>query len=145
MTRKYSQRGYQSGDRDDKPRPRPERQERQLDGPKSPNMTSFREIVRCGMCGKRVEVDPVGLVLTSVCTGCRADMRTCKNCVNFDPGTRYECRAPITQRVANKTTRTECPQFTPRKTVEKQTTENRGQSSTAVDDPRAAFERLFKK
>jgi len=142
MTRKYTQCGYQSGDREEKPRARPERQ---MDGPKSPRMTNFREILRCGMCGKRAEIDPVGVVLASTCSGCRADMRTCKNCVNFDPGARYECRAPITERVTSKTARTACPQFTPRKTVEKQTTENRGQSRTNVDDPRAAFERLFKK
>jgi hypothetical protein len=142
MTRKYSQRGYQDGDREEKPRPKPERQ---LDGPKSPRMTTFREIMRCGMCGRRIEIDELGVMLASVCTGCRADLRACKNCVNFDPGTRYECRAPITERVASKTARTSCPQFSPKKTVEKQTTEGRSSSSKAPEDPRAAFERLFKK
>jgi hypothetical protein len=92
-----------------------------------------------------MELDALGVTLTSVCAGCKADLRTCKNCVNFDPGARYECRAPVTERVPSKTARTACPQFTPKKTVEKQTTEGRSATSKVPEDPRAAFERLFKK
>ena len=112
MTRKYTQRGYQQDGEREEPAKRP----RSNEGPKSPNMTAFRETMRCGMCGARVELALEGVDFSSSCTNCKADLRTCKNCVNFDPGARFECRAPLTARVANKTKRTDCISYSPRRT-----------------------------
>ena len=139
MDRKYRQAGYQDESKDE-----PERRKtpRDREGPRSPAMTSFQGVMRCGMCGGRLEVELDGVALDSQCPHCRADLRTCRNCVSFDPGARFQCRAEVQVRVANKTTRNECELFNPRKTVEKKTSETRKPN---LDDPRAAFDRLFKK
>lgn len=143
MDRKYKQRGYQQdkseADAPKQPAPRKDRE-----GPRSPNMTAFQGVMRCGMCGNVLPLDPQGIVFESTCPKCNADLRTCRNCVSFDPGARWECRAEITKRVPNKTKRNECTLFTPRQTVEKKTGETRS-STKPTNDPREMFERLFKK
>jgi hypothetical protein len=142
MDRKYKQRGYQDGaSGDDVPKAPVPKNDRE--GPRSPNMMAFQGAMRCGMCGEPVQLELTGVDVDSSCTKCKADLRTCRNCVNFDPGARWECRATIALRVGNKTARTECDQFTPRKTVEKKTTESR--PTVDPKDPRAAFDRLFKR
>jgi hypothetical protein len=139
MERKYKQQGYQDSDapeRSARPKPPKDRE-----GPKSPKMMTFEGVVRCAMCGARVEL--VGIALDSVCPNCGSDLRTCRNCTNFDPAARFECRAGVMARVSNKTSRTECGLFVPKRTVEKRTGETR--TSSKNDDPRSAFDRLFKK
>lgn len=140
MDRKYSQKGYQDdGSRPESPKqPAPKDRE----GPRSPKMMAFQGVMRCAMCGANVEADLGELAVTATCRGCGADLRTCRNCTSFDPGARWECRAEVVARVGSKTSRNECLQFGPRRTVEKKTGETRTEKS---DDPRAAFERLFKK
>ena len=140
MDRKYKQQGYQNEERPQAvkgPRPPAERPE----GPKSPNMTSFEGVARCAMCGARVEL--LALTEESTCPNCSADLRTCRNCTSFDPGARFECRAGVSVRIASKTARNACELFSPKRTVEKRTGETR--STGRADDPRAAFDRLFKK
>ena len=140
MDRKYSQKGYQ----DDSPReatPKPQ-SPKDREGPRSPKMMAFQGVLRCAMCGRIVEADFGEVAFDAACRGCGADLRTCRNCTSFDPGARWECRATVPLRVGNKTARNECEQFSPRRTVEKKTGETR---STRADDPRDAFERLFKK
>jgi hypothetical protein len=109
-------------------------------------MTGFRELIRCAMCGEAVEVALGGVTVETTCSRCKADLRTCRNCINFDPGARFECRATIPARIGSKTARNECQLFAPKKTIEKRTGEARGgDSRAAADDPKAAFERLFKR
>jgi hypothetical protein len=60
--------------------------------------------------------------------------------VSFDPGARYQCRKPITERVVKKDERNTCDMFEPRKTVERETTA----ASSNGKDPRSAFDKLFK-
>lgn len=141
MDRKYRQSSYQDGggdSREDAPRPKPPEKR---EGPKSPNMTAFRGVARCAMCGAVVEL--LALTVESTCPKCGSDLRTCRNCRSFDPGAHFECRAGVTARVPNKTTRTACELFAPKATVEKKTGETR--ESRPSNDPRAAFDRLFKK
>jgi hypothetical protein len=141
MDRKYRQRGYDDAAREKRPAERPKVDR---DGPRSPNMTAFQGVMRCGMCGAVQPLDPTAISSTSTCPNCSADLRTCRNCVNFDPSARWECRAEIRVRVSSKTKRNECELFTPRKTVEKKTGETRSKGSGPTD-ARDAFERLFKK
>src|SRR5688572_11170109 len=109
MERKYKQRGYAESDREERPKPvRP----REKDGPKSPQMTAFQEVVRCAMCGAQSQVAVGGVTIDSTCGSCKSDLRTCKNCKFFDPGARFQCRTSIVEPVRNKTARTSCPQFT---------------------------------
>ncbi len=145
--RKYGQRGYQSEDRD-KPRQKaPPQQRDPAQGPRgrglgAPTATVFR----CAACGRKVEL-AAEVVMTSTCPHCAADLHTCTHCASFDSGVRNECRqggATLADgsrevRIAKKSKRNECTLFTPRATQEFAKDETR-----APDDPRAAFDALFK-
>jgi hypothetical protein len=103
-------------------------------------MMPFREVTRCALCGTQVNIDIGGIQFDDKCPKCNADLHSCKNCVSFDPGARFQCRKPIAARVAKKDTRNECEHFEPRKTVERQTTTTEPEKK----DPRSAFDKLFK-
>jgi len=146
--RKYRQRGYQ-----DEPSPRPKNspgsqgprpaQEpgapagtRRIsqDGPKNINMPGYRELFRCAQCGYVVSSEVGG---ESKCLRCGTDLHSCAQCVSFDPSSRFECMQPVTARVTPKNARNTCASFSPRTTVERQTT------TPKVDSSRKAFDDLF--
>lgn len=144
--RKYRQRGYQDDDRDKSsrpaPRPAPEpgapagaRRLSSQDGPKNINMPGYREIVRCAQCGAALTTD-VGH--DTRCPRCGTDLHTCAQCTSFDPGSRFECMQPVQARVTPKNARNLCALYSPRTTVERETTAPRR------DDARKAFDDLFK-
>ena len=147
--RKYRQRGYQDddargrGDREPKlpQRPAPEpgapagARRISQDGPKNINMPGYHEVVRCAQCGNVVLAE---IGLDSRCTRCGTDLHACAQCASFDPGSRFECMLPIAARVTPKNSRNGCPSFSPRTTVERQTTTPR------TDSARKAFDDLFK-
>ena len=145
--RKYRQRGYQDSDRDRESRPRgdapkPQREPgapagaRRIsqDAPKNINMPGYREVVRCTQCGALVAGD---IGFDSRCARCGTDLHTCVQCGSFDPGSRFECMQAITARVSPKNVRNGCTLFSPRSTVERETTAPR------QDDARKAFDDLF--
>lgn len=143
--RKYRQRGYQDDDRDrpQKPsaRPAPEpgapagARRISQDGPRTVNMPGFREVVRCAQCGAVIDAE---VALESRCPRCGVELHSCSQCTYFDPGSRFECMQPVTARISPKNTKNPCTLFTARTTVERETTTPR------VDDPRKAFDDLFK-
>ena len=140
---KYRQPGYRDRERESREQRRPPAEPRQKrEGPRSPQMTGFHQVVRCAMCGVTLPPGFGDVTTLSQCPKCKADLHTCRNCVFFDPSSRFECSRPIEIRVSRKDTRNTCESFEIRSTVEKQTT-----SSTPRPplDPREAFERLFKK
>src|SRR6187399_1597987 len=146
--RKYRQRGYQ-----DEPSPRPKNppgprpaQEpgapagaRRIgiaqDGPKNLNMPGYREVFRCAQCGYVVSSEVGG---ESKCLRCGTELHSCAQCVSFDPSSRFECAQPVPERVSPKSTRNGCTFFSPRTTVERETTTPRN------NDARKAFDDLFK-
>jgi hypothetical protein len=103
--RKYRQRGYQDDDRDRRPQgPRPDgggsKPEREpgapagarrisSEGARNPRMMSSRQVARCTRCG--TIVDPQ-VMSRSQCPKCQVDLRSCIQCVNFDPGASLECQ-----------------------------------------------------
>ena len=145
--RKYRQRGYDDDERDRQPKtparkaPEPgapagaRRAGVSQDGPRAPNMPGFREVVRCAQCGN-VTASDIGT--DTRCPRCGTDMRTCAQCGSFDPGSRFECMQTIPARISPKNVRNSCTLFSPRTTVERETTTPR------TDDPRKAFDDLFK-
>ena len=136
--RKYRQRGYQEDDRERERRPKsPERQPaRDREGPRSPRMMAFSEKVKCAACSAIVQAN---IGLESTCPNCNADLHTCRQCTYFDPGSRFECRKPLTARILNKGGRNKCELFAARSVVERET------GSGAPTDARQAFANLFKK
>jgi hypothetical protein len=138
--RKYRQRGYQDSDRDRRekrpeqgPRPKPE----QI-GPRTPRMPGTHAVSRCGGCGVILpaDFDPLGK-----CGQCGFELHSCKQCAYFDASSHFECTQPIPRRIPRKDARNECASYAPRTTVERQTSPE----AARPDDPRKAFENLFKK
>ena len=136
MDRKYKQRGYQDEDKEQRPKTAPS----QKSDVRSPKMPAFREVTRCNLCGTQINIEVGGISIDAECPKCKSDLHTCKNCVSFDPGARFQCRKPITERIAKKDVRNECQLFEPRKTIERETTT----APASSKDPRTAFDKLFK-
>ncbi|HXG94756.1 MAG TPA: hypothetical protein VNN73_20610 [Blastocatellia bacterium] len=134
--RKYKQRGYQDEEREQKPRPA----NTQKSDVRSPKMPAFHEVTRCALCGTPINIEVGGIALDAQCPKCHSDLHSCKNCISFDPGARFQCRKPVTERIAKKDIRNECALFEPRKTIERETTA----ATVSAKDPRSAFDKLFK-
>jgi len=145
--RKYRQRGYRDeprerGTKGPKPAPPKERAPGRVlqdeRGPKTPNLMAAHEVFRCARCGNLLSV-PVGLL--DRCGKCGVDLHACIQCVSFDTSARWECteNAKLPARVAPKEERNTCTLFTPRTTVERQTS-----TQAAPNTARQAFDDLFK-
>ena len=153
MDRKYKHRGYMSAEDEERPRehrpaePRPARQDRM--GPKTPRMVGTVLRARCSNCGTVLKQ---GFDANGQCPRCQAELHSCKQCVHFDTGARFECTQPIPDRITKKSERNDCAFFEFRMTVEKDTSPVATASVPAVlnsnpgpRDARQAFEDLFKK
>jgi hypothetical protein len=153
---KYRQHGYQDRDREQKPReekPRQGSRERQSGekpasvpparrdysmGPKPVNMPGTRAVSRCAQCGTVLQAIPP----TGLCPKCGFELHSCKQCMYFDPGSRFECMQPVTERIGKKDARNDCAFYEIRVTREKETSTP---ASLRPNDARQAFENLFKK
>ncbi|MGE3275981.1 MAG: hypothetical protein AB7O67_12765 [Vicinamibacterales bacterium] len=154
--RKYRQRGYQDDDRDRAPRReapagrRPEREPgapagaRRIssEGARNPQMPGYRRVARCARCGTFVDAD---ILSRSTCSKCGQDLRSCVQCVNFDPSRRFECAEPISARVSPKDAANDCPVFAPRTSWEREASSASGPSASpaAPSGARKAFDDLF--
>jgi len=147
--RKYRQQGYQDGPRQRERSPKPQAPVPRDDsrGPRGRGLGAPTETVfKCAACGTRLPL-PEEVAVEAQCARCGADLHTCSNCVHFDSALFNECRqggglspgaaAPL--RVAKKTLRNDCTLFSPRAVQE-----FAKEATRAPDDPRAAFDALFK-
>lgn len=142
MSRKYRQVGYQDSsgsEQRDKGRSQGSRPHRE--GPRSPRMPGFQVVSRCSACGTTIHTELEDITFGSQCGNCGADLRCCKNCVYFDPSSRFECTEPVKARVSPKDKRNDCEFFELKTTVEKAVSSRKSRP----DDPRSAFDSLFKK
>lgn len=142
---RYRQSGYQDDDRDRQPRqrgPAPDGRprERTPDAPRTPNLMASHQVVRCRNCATLVDL-PIGTL--STCSKCQAPLHSCVQCAQFDPGARFQCMETLAAPVSPKDASNDCSLFAPTVRVERQTSTARGSSSDA-DDPRKAFDDLFK-
>jgi ubiquitin len=137
--RKYRQRGYMESNRESqqpKPQSKPQSKPQDREGPRSPRMMAFGEMVKCAACGAKV---PPNINVDSSCPKCNADLHSCRLCTYFDPAARFECSKSIPARIVNKNARNTCELFSARIVVERET------SSGPPTDARQAFAKLFKK
>lgn len=148
MGRKYRQPGYQSTDEDAGRERKQPKVRKAREGPRSPRMPGFQELMRCSMCGNII---PTSLEITreSQCPKCQGDLHSCKHCCHFDTGARLECTQPIAQRIMTKDLRNDCEFFEPRTSVERETSSpgNGNGSNPAPRSPkdaRSAFDDLFR-
>ena len=105
-------------------------------GPKTPMMPGKREVVRCASCAT---VLPTGMDFSATCPRCGLELHSCKQCAYFDTSARFECTQPITARIPKKDARNQCNFYSPRTTIERET------STSKPLDARQAFENLFRK
>src|SRR5688572_19909010 len=119
--RKYRQQGYQDSGNNSherpssrpRPEPGPPKGAQKRDGPRPIQMPGFQEVLRCALCGAMVP-PPLEISAESQCPKCKADLRSCKNCRNFDTGAQFECTEPIPVRVLKKDIRNTCEFFVAR-------------------------------
>src|SRR5512141_2381146 len=116
--RKYRQSGYMEHDREGKQREQSQPKPREREGPRSPRMMAFGQKVKCAACGATIQAN---ISAEASCPKCKADLHTCRQCTYFDPSARFECRKPITARIANKGGRNTCELFAARTVVERET------------------------
>jgi predicted RNA-binding Zn-ribbon protein involved in translation (DUF1610 family) len=139
---KYRQHGYQDRGEDErrgsgqKSGPPPSKKDMTF-GPRPVNMPGTRAVSRCAQCGT-----VLAAATEAKCPKCGFELHSCKQCMYFDPGSRFECMQPIKERVSRKDARNECPSYEIRVTREKETSTP---SSLRPTDARQAFENLFKK
>jgi hypothetical protein len=142
---KYRQPGYQDRGREDKPREKPAEKPASVParrdysmGPRPVNMPGTRAVSRCAQCGTVLQQIPS----TGLCPKCGFELHSCKQCVYFDPGKRFECMQPVPDRITKKDARNDCTFYEIRVSREKETSTPAAQCPT---DARQAFENLFKK
>lgn len=163
--RKYKQRGYQeesgrsaSGGgfpHDDRARGPQARLPIDITGPRLPRLVQNLVASRCFNC---TTVLPSGTNFKGQCPKCGASLHCCKQCVNFDSSTRFQCLKPIPVRIPLKDQANSCDLFSPRVTVARDATIGAGaapsnqagranglQAPRNANDARAAFDSLFKK
>jgi len=107
-------------------------------GPKPVNLPGTRAVSRCAQCGTVLD----GTAALGTCPKCGFELHSCKQCMYFDPGSRFECMQPVKERVAKKDARNDCASYEIRVTREKETSTP---ASARPSDARQAFENLFKK
>lgn len=150
MSRKYRHRGYMDSDRDTevrgKPPPKPKKpltpeEKAQRRGLRHATQREANEVVRCPDCGTNVEA--MGMITGETrCPRCSASLHCCRACRHFDPGARWECRAPIEEPVPAKTKSNDCALYEPRRVLD---ATGKRATSRASNDPKSAFENLFKR
>jgi len=141
-----------SGDKPEKKKSRPaEGHPRQEQiGPRTPRMVGTVTRARCANCGG---VLLPGFDANKQCPRCGFELHSCKQCVHFDTGARFECTQPIPERIPKKDARNDCTFYQTRTTVEKDTAPSApaaapsapAANSARPHDARQAFEDLFKK
>jgi len=152
MTRKYRQRGYMDGNADedrDKPRPAPRKPLTEEERIQRKSMRhaidrDAREVLRCHVCGRGI-ADFGTIGADSACPFCRAALRCCRTCANFDSAARWQCRAPIEAAVSDKSLANDCPSYAPRLVLDVTGRRSAPGGQGKSGDPRSQFENLFKR
>jgi hypothetical protein len=157
--RKYRQNGYFDSDRGngngsfraDRPKPQGPRQPLDITGPKLPRLVQNVVASRCYSCAIALASDTD---FRGNCPKCGAALHCCKQCVNFDSSTRFQCHKPIPVRIPVKDQANTCEFFSPMVTVARDSQAPPASANRMVDntpaprsasDARAAFDSLFKK
>ena len=102
-----------------------------------------REIVRCHACGHSYqEIGAIGF--DTNCPKCAAPLHCCRICSHFDTSVRRQCRAEITEAIADKNKANNCTLYVPRLVLD--VTGRRTKASSAGGtDPKSQFDNLFKR
>ncbi len=139
--RKYRQHGYQdSGEKSQKSGEKSsDRARKDTFGPRPLQMAGKRTVSRCSQCG--TVLPPLGEIPVR-CPKCGFELHSCKQCMYFDPSSRFECMQLVPERIPRKDVKNECALYAIRVTTEKETTTPAAAKPASA---REAFDNLFKK
>lgn len=103
----------------------------------------------CWKCGKEIKVTGI-ITRNDVCPACDTDVRCCKNCKFFEPGSHYDCHESIDEIVVDKERSNFCDFFSLNNIVYSKEPTNYNSKSKARDaetsaatKARDAFNSLF--
>ena len=108
-----------------------------------------RSSFRCARCGR--DLVNISVEKDTTCPGCRSPLHSCSNCTFFDTGAPFECRKELEARVEIKDQGQRLralpaqigPQ--PRAQADRERPQRTVRAGPIPNDPRAAFDALFKK
>jgi len=100
-------------------------------------------VLRCHNCGRGV-FDFGAITESSDCPHCASALHCCRNCLQFDSAARWQCRAEISEAVADKTKANRCELFEARLVLDS-TGRRSGSAGSKSGDPRSQFESLFRR
>lgn len=151
MDRKYSHKGYQDSSRDERDRPRKQPPAKALTPEERAQQRSLRhaiqreanEVLRCPNCGRNVPASGA-VAPETACPHCGSPLHACRACSNFDSSARWECRAPITAPVMEKSKANTCALFAARLVLDT-TGKRTGSTGGSSNDPKSQFDSLFKR
>ena len=144
---KYRQRGYREDEYEDDKKRSSSRREPKDDLGNPHQVRSLRHavdrnvtvVIRCSRCGFQVPASLMDVNKESACSKCQAPLHSCRHCKLFDPGVRWECRAPIETRIADKGAANDCERYKPAQVLDAT-----GKRADPPQDARTAFHKLFK-
>ncbi|MCQ2981346.1 MAG: hypothetical protein MJ178_01160 [Treponemataceae bacterium] len=93
----------------------------------------------CFKCGSELKFSGV-ISRSDVCPSCGADVRCCRNCTYYEPGSHYDCHETVDEPVADKEKANFCGFF---RLNEKAGTGTGSVSSSSAETARNAFNALF--
>ncbi len=103
--------------------------------------------IMCWKCGTAIQADnPIGRTLT--CDTCGLDIRSCRNCRFYSPGSYHDCDERVDEAVTDKERANFCEMFQLNPVFRKNhlgIADKSAEGSPARDDSsaRSAFDRLF--
>jgi len=110
---------------------------------------------RCYNCASTL---PAAYDFSQPCPKCAAELHCCRQCTFFESSAHFQCAKPIPERIVAKDKPNDCPHFSPRVTVARESTRpaeppkpvaapvaQEPRVSRTVQNARSAFENLFKK
>lgn len=90
----------------------------------------------CWKCGNIL--DPKNVSRNDVCPVCSQDVRSCKNCVFYEPGSHYDCHESIEDPVSDKERANMCDWFKLNQNAKGPSNQNEKSAKA-----KAAFDALF--
>ena len=137
MSRKYSQKGYDEGSREESRGRRPGGPRPSREGPRGRGFGATRsEVFRCRDCGT-AHSQFQEVAFDATCSQCGKALHSCVNCLNFDASQRFECRIPLPAGISSKTKANSCEHYQPKVVQEFES------DAKKDDDARSAFDALF--
>jgi hypothetical protein len=92
----------------------------------------------CWKCGKAIAV-PAPIGRAAVCETCGADLRSCRNCRFYSPGSYHDCLERVDEAVRDKERSNFCDSFQ----LDPRLRSDRPGGTRGSPDARSAFDSLF--